>query len=102
MIQININGREINGQKGQTILQASRDNGIDIPTLCYDERVKIFGGCGICVVEVEGMTKLQRACATEIAPGMKIYTESARVRSARKVALELMLSDHVGDCRPPA
>lgn len=101
MIQININGREINGQKGQTILQASRDNGIDIPTLCYDERVKIFGGCGICVVEVEGMTKLQRACATEIAPGMKIYTESAGVRSARKVALELMLSDHVGDCRPP-
>ena len=66
MIQININGREINGQKGQTILQASRDNGIDIPTLCYDERVKIFGGCGICVVEVR-MTKLQRACATEVA-----------------------------------
>lgn len=101
MIKINIDGREINGQPGQTILQAARDHSIDIPTLCYDERLKIFGGCGICMVEIEGMAKLQRACATEIAPGMKIDTANARVRTARKAVLELMLSDHVGDCRPP-
>ncbi len=101
MIKININGREVNGHEGQTILQASRDHGIDIPTLCYDERVKIYGGCGLCVVEIEGMAKLQRACATEIAPGMNIETDTVRARAARKAALELMLSDHTGDCRPP-
>ena len=101
MIKININGREIVGQLGQTILQAARDHGIDIPTLCYDERVKIYGGCGLCMVEIEGMVKLQRACATEVAPGMNIETDSVRVRAARKAVLELMLSDHVGDCRPP-
>ncbi|MEQ8200361.1 MAG: molybdopterin-dependent oxidoreductase [Syntrophomonadaceae bacterium] len=101
MFKINIDGREVTGQAGQTILQAARDNGIDIPTLCYDERVKIYGGCGICMVEIGGMAKLQRACATEIAEGMKIETDNTRVRAARKVTLELMLSDHVGDCRPP-
>lgn len=101
MITININDKELLGQAGQTILQAARENNIDIPTLCYDERVKIYGACGICVVEIEGMPKLQRACATEIAAGMKIKTDTARVQAARKIVLELMLSDHVGDCRPP-
>lgn len=101
MITLNINDKEIQAQAGQTILQVARGNNVDIPTLCYDERVKIYGGCGICVVEIEGMPKLQRACATEIAPGMKIATDNARIRAARKVTLELMLSDHVGDCRPP-
>ncbi len=101
MITINIDDKEIQATAGQTILQAARDNNIDIPTLCFDERVKIYGGCGICMVEIEGMPKLQRACATEIAPGMKISTDNARIRAARKVSLELMLSDHVGDCRPP-
>lgn len=101
MIGINIDNREIQAGAGQTILQAARDNNIDIPTLCYDERVKIYGGCGICMVEIEGIPKLLRACATEIAPGMKITTHNERIRAARKVTLELMLSDHVGDCRPP-
>ncbi len=101
MIKININNKEITGQTGQTILQAARENNIDIPTLCYDERVKIYGACGICMVEIEGMGKLQRACATEITGGMKIKTDTGRVRAARKTVLELMLSDHVGDCRPP-
>lgn len=101
MITLNIDGQEIIGQTGQTILQVARENNIDIPTLCYDERVKIYGACGICMVEIEGMGKLQRACATEITSGMKIKTDTERVRAARKTVLELMLSDHVGDCRPP-
>ncbi|ADL07029.1 NAD(P)-binding protein [Thermosediminibacter oceani] len=100
-IRLNINGREVRGLKGQTILEVARENGIDIPTLCYDERVKIYGSCGLCLVEVEGAPKLLRACATEISNGMVVYTDTKKVRASRKVALELLLSNHTGDCRPP-
>ncbi|SKC83658.1 molybdopterin-dependent oxidoreductase [Maledivibacter halophilus] len=100
-IRLNINGKEVTGYKGQTILQVARENNIEIPTLCYDERIEIYGSCGLCVVEVEGVPKLLRACATEIRDGMVIKTNSQRIRESRKTALELLLSDHVGDCRPP-
>lgn len=101
MISLNINGREINGYKGQTILEVARENGIEIPTLCHDDRIKTYGACGLCVVEIEDSSRLLRSCSTEIAPGMIINTESMRVQSSRKVTLELLLSDHSGDCRPP-
>lgn len=100
-LRLNIDGYEVTGQPGQTILQVATENGIHIPTMCYDERVKIYGSCGLCVVEAEGMPKLMRACATEIAGGMVIKTQTKRVRESRKTALELLLSDHTGDCRPP-
>lgn len=101
MFKINIDGKEIKGFKGQTILDVARENNINIPTLCYDERVKIYGGCGLCVVEAEGNPKLLRACATEITPGMVISTNNERIRASRKMTLELLLSDHIGDCRGP-
>jgi formate dehydrogenase major subunit len=101
MIKLNIDGKEVKGYPGQTILQVAREHGIDIPTLCYDERVKTYGACGLCVVETESSPKLLRACATEISPGMVISTNSPRVRESRKLTLELLLSDHVGDCRGP-
>ncbi|WP_432407740.1 FAD-dependent oxidoreductase [Wukongibacter sp. M2B1] len=100
-IRLNINGREILGYNGQTILEIARANNIEIPTLCYDERVEVYGSCGLCVVQVEGIPKLLRACATKASDGMVIQTNTARVRESRKTALELLLSDHVGDCRPP-
>ncbi|QEK11397.1 molybdopterin-dependent oxidoreductase [Crassaminicella thermophila] len=100
-IRLNIDGREIVAYKNQTILEVAKENGIHIPTLCYDERVEIYGSCGLCVVEVEGIPKLLRACATKINDGMVIKTNTERVRGSRKMALELLLSDHVGDCRPP-
>ncbi|NTV91034.1 MAG: NAD(P)-binding protein [Clostridiales bacterium] len=99
--RLNINGIEVTGRPGQTILEVANENGIEIPTLCYDERIKIYGACGLCVVEVDGNPKLVRSCATEIADGMVIKTETERVRGSRQVALELLLSDHTGDCRPP-
>ena len=101
MIKLNIDGKEVQGFKGQTILDVARENNINIPTLCYDERVKIYGGCGLCVVEAEGNPKLLRACATEIAPGMVISTNNERIKASRKMTLELLLSDHIGDCRGP-
>ncbi len=99
--RINIDGKEITALPGQTILEAARENDIYIPSLCYDERMEVYGACGICVVEVEGNPKLLKACATEVAPGMVVHTKTDRVRESRKTNLELLLSNHVGDCRPP-
>ncbi|MDD4614321.1 MAG: 2Fe-2S iron-sulfur cluster-binding protein, partial [Caldisericia bacterium] len=101
IIKLSIDGIEVEGQKGQTILEVARQNGINIPTLCYDSRIQPYGGCGLCVVEIEGSPKLFRACATEIADNMVIYTNTSRIRSSRKTTLELLLTDHTGDCRPP-
>ena len=100
-IRLNINGREVRGWEGQTVLDIARENGIDIPTMCQDDRVAMYGSCGMCVVEAEGNPKLVRSCSTYAADGMIIRTETKRVQQSRKIALELLLSDHVGDCRPP-
>lgn len=100
-IKLTIDGKECTGQIGETILDVAKRNGIDIPTLCYDDRVKVYGGCGLCVVEVVGNPKMVKACATEIAPDMNILTMTERVVESRKTNLELLLSNHVGDCRPP-
>lgn len=99
--RLNIDGKEVLGIPGQTILEVARENDIFIPTLCFDERTKIYGSCGLCVCEVEGNPKLVKACATEIAPNMVIRTNTERVVGSRKTNLELLLSNHVGDCRPP-
>ncbi|MEN6391722.1 MAG: FAD-dependent oxidoreductase [Syntrophomonas sp.] len=101
MIKINIDGREFEAYSGQTILEVAREHGIEIPTLCYDDRLKIYGGCGLCVVESQAGGRLLRACATQVSPGMIIFTNSPRVISARKMTLEFLLSDHIGDCQGP-
>ena len=99
--RLNINGKEVTGIPEQTILEVARENDIFIPTLCFDERTKVYGSCGICMCEVEGNPKLCKACATKIEPGMVIRTNTERVIESRKTNLELLLSNHVGDCRPP-
>ena len=99
--RLNINGKEVTGFAGQTILEVARENDIFIPTLCYDERTKIYGSCGLCMCEVDGNPKLCKACATEIAPGMIVNTNTDRVIESRKTNLELLISNHTGDCRPP-
>ncbi len=99
--RLNIDGKEVYGLPGQTILEVCRENNIFIPTLCYDERTEIYGACGLCMVEMEGNPKLWKACATEISPNMIIHTNTERVIESRKTNLELLLSNHKGDCRPP-
>ncbi|GHU48987.1 hypothetical protein FACS1894127_0950 [Clostridia bacterium] len=99
--RLNIDGKEVLAIPGQTILEVARENDIDIPTFCFDERTEIYGACGICVVEVEGNPKMVKACATFISPGMVVRTNTDRVIESRKTNLELLLSNHVGDCRPP-
>ncbi|MCL1806870.1 MAG: FAD-dependent oxidoreductase [Oscillospiraceae bacterium] len=100
-IKLTINGIECAGTAGQTILETARANGIDIPTLCHDERAEIYGSCGICVVEAEGNPRLLRACSIMAADGMVIHTDTERVRKSRQTMLELLLSDHTGDCVAP-
>jgi formate dehydrogenase major subunit len=101
IVRININGEQIKTTEDKNILQAALENNIEIPHLCFDERMEAYGGCGLCVVEVEGMPKLARACATPVKEGMIITTNTDRTTAARKTALSLLVSDHRGDCRPP-
>ena len=97
-ITLTINGSPVTGSKGMTILEASRENGIDIPTLCYHERLSPIGACRLCVVEVEGSRTLVASCHTPITEGMIIYTDSPRVIQTRKVIVELMLASHPDSC----
>ncbi|HYE82860.1 MAG TPA: NAD(P)-binding protein [Clostridia bacterium] len=101
LVRVNINNRELTADEGSTILKIALDNGIEIPNLCYDEKLKTYGACGMCVVEVEGNPKLVRACSTPAVNGMIIKTDTQRTIAARKTALTLLSSDHRGDCRPP-
>lgn len=101
MINLTINGKAVTAPEGTTILAAAKDNGVYIPTLCYDDALEPYGACGLCVVEAQGMPKLLRACSSKISEGMVIDTESPRVIKARKAALELIMSAHDGDCKAP-
>ena len=101
MINLTINGKPIQAPDGSTILEAARANGIDIPTLCYDKAVEIYGACGLCVVEAEGIPKLLRSCSAKVMEGMVVNTESERVVRSRKIAMELLMSAHDGDCIAP-
>ncbi|MDO4581730.1 MAG: NADH-dependent [FeFe] hydrogenase, group A6 [Bacillota bacterium] len=98
MINITINGKECQAPKGSTILKAAEYNGIHIPKLCYLDKIHQFGACRICVVEVEGAKTLQASCMVEASEGMKIHTNSKRVRDARKLLYQLLISDHNQDC----
>ena len=100
-IKVIIDGIEVVGQAGDTILDLANKAGIYIPTLCHHESVAKYGACGLCVVEAEKMPKLMRACATNAADGWVIHTNSPRIAQARKIAMELLMSDHTGDCKGP-
>ncbi len=99
MVNITIDGKNISVAEGVTILDAAKSAGINIPTLCYFKGLNDVGACRVCVVEVEGLQKLPAACNTPVAEGMVIHTNSKKVRLARKVNVELILSEH--DCRCP-
>ncbi|MCL2074207.1 MAG: NADH-dependent [FeFe] hydrogenase, group A6 [Marinilabiliaceae bacterium] len=98
MIQLTINNKKISAEPGTTILEAAKQNGINIPSLCYLEGVHKFGSCRICSVEVENARTLQVACMAEVREGMVVHTNSKKVLKTRKVLYELMLSDHSKNC----
>ena len=97
-MQLMINGQPYAAEKGETILEVASRNHIKIPTLCYLKDMHQMGACRVCVVEVEGNKNLMASCVTPAADGMNIKTSSPRVRKARKILYELMLSDHPAEC----
>lgn len=87
-----MDGKEITAADGQTLLEAARENGVDIPTICWHEATTSNAVCRICVVEVEGMRLLQPACIVKAAERMKVQTRSERVTRARRTVLEMLAS----------
>ncbi|MCA9000988.1 MAG: (2Fe-2S)-binding protein [Planctomycetes bacterium] len=92
---LSINGVEFAFQPGETVLQVAQRNGIEIPTLCHDPRLKPAGACRTCLVEIEGGRRMMPSCATAAEAGARITTESARIDRHRKSLLSLYLTDHV-------
>jgi formate dehydrogenase alpha subunit len=93
-----LDGIEVFCEEGDTILKAAQSANVEIPLLCYHPELTLSGSCRICVVEVEGEHELLPACSTPVKSGMVIYTASERVLEARRIILEMMLSQHFGDC----
>ncbi|MEG1536847.1 MAG: NADH-dependent [FeFe] hydrogenase, group A6 [Clostridiales bacterium] len=98
MVNLTINGKPISVQEGTTIIQAAKENNIYIPSLCYLDGIHQYGGCRMCMVEVEGARTLMASCMVKVREGMVINTNSAKARHARKLVCELILSDHPQDC----
>ena len=98
LIEIEINDKPYKVPMGTTILDACKMNNIHIPTLCYHEDLCLAGVCRICSVEVEGMRTLQAACTYPVTNKLKIKTSTDKVRKARRHVLDLLLSEHYGEC----
>ena len=98
MVNIKINGMELSVPAEYTVLEAARENGIEIPTLCYLKDVSKTGSCRMCIVEVRGARALQAACVYPVSEGLEVFTNTPKVRQQRKVTLELLLSNHDRQC----
>lgn len=98
MVNLTINKQHVCVPEGTTILEAARQIGIKIPTLCFLKEINEIGACRVCMVEIAGISRLVTACNTPVTEGMEVITNSARVREARKTNVELILSQHHTDC----
>lgn len=98
MAKLVVDGKEIEFTQGQTIIQAARDNGIDIPHFCWHPKLSISGNCRVCLVEIEKMPKLAISCATLAAEGMVVHTASEKALAARNAVMEFILINHPLDC----
>jgi NADP-reducing hydrogenase subunit HndD len=97
-VNITIDGKKLQVEQGITILEAARQANIKIPTLCFLKEINEIGACTMCLVEIKGARALQASCVYPVAEGLEIYTQSPAVREARKVTLELILSNHDKKC----
>ena len=98
MVNLKINGQDVSVPEGYTVLEAAREVGIDIPTLCYLKDLNEIGSCRMCVVEIKGARALQAACVYPVSEGLEVYTNTEKVRTARRNTLELILSNHERKC----
>lgn len=97
-LKITINGETVEVEKGTSILDAAKQVGVIIPTLCYHKDLCVAGNCRVCVVEIAGQKRLAAACATPCEEGMDVLTNTHKVRNSRKHIIELLLSEHNADC----
>jgi NADH-quinone oxidoreductase subunit G/[NiFe] hydrogenase diaphorase moiety small subunit/NADP-reducing hydrogenase subunit HndD len=97
-IKITINGDTTEVPPGTSILDAARQSGVIIPTLCYHKDLCVAGNCRVCVIEIAGQKRLAAACATPCEDGMEVLTNTLKVRNARKHIIELLLSEHNAEC----
>ncbi|MGO9413194.1 MAG: FAD-dependent oxidoreductase [Spirochaetia bacterium] len=100
-IEITFDGKKLQVQPGQTILDVAESQGVRIPTLCNDRRLDPYASCFVCLVKVEKAKGFVPSCGTRVAPGMVISTQAPEVTAARRMAFELILSSHYGDCKAP-
>jgi len=98
LITLTIDGQQVRVPEGTTSFEAAKKVNINIPHLCYHEDLSIYGACRICVVEIAGRPRLEPSCATPVENGMRVRTNSARIRRARKMNVELLLANHPEDC----
>ena len=98
LINLSIDGKEIQVPQGTTILEAARKAGIDIPTLCFLKEINEVGDCRMCIVEVEGRRGFTTSCITKAEEGMVVHTNTKELQESRKVVLDLILSNHKIDC----
>jgi formate dehydrogenase (NADP+) alpha subunit len=97
-ISLTIDGKRIQAPKGATVLEAAQAAGIYVPTLCHDPDLQPYGACRLCVVEIEGLRGIVSSCTTPAVDKMVVHTETPKVNQARRVALELILTNHPTDC----
>ena len=98
IVTLKVNGSTITAPKGTLLIEACKQNGIEIPAFCYYPGLSLQGACRMCLVEIEKMPKMQTACTTPVTEGMVVQTESEKVVQARKSTLELLLANHPLDC----
>lgn len=97
-VTLEVDGRTLTAAAGSSLLEVCREAGIPVPTLCHDPRLEAWGGCRLCMVEVEGARGPVASCSTPAAEGMVVRTDSERVLELRRTIVELLLSDHAMEC----
>ncbi len=100
-VKIIINGNEYIADTEKTLLDNILENGIYLPHLCHNKELESYGGCGLCLVEVEGIRKPLHACSTTVTEGMSVTTSTPELEKSRKMTLSVIMSDHAGDCKAP-
>lgn len=101
IVKIYVDGKECNADTNKTLLDNILENGIYLPHLCHNSELESYGGCGLCLVMVEGIKKPLRACSTAVSEGMKVVTSTPEIEQSRRDTLSLIMSDHSGDCKAP-
>src|SRR5687767_13122686 len=98
MAKVTIDGREVEVQDGINIIEAAKSADIHVPRFCYHPRLSVVGQCRMCLVEIEGIPKIQAACTTPLKEGLVVRTTTEKVRDSRAANMEFLLINHPLDC----